>query len=226
MRRGTAETGAGAVTAPWSQPRRHGRLAESAAVRTLADLAAAIRAAPARLGAVRLVCIDGPAGSGKTTLAGRLADALGDDAGVVHLEDLYAGWTLTGAVARLAAGVLRPLAAGRPGAFHAYDWIAAGFSADLVRVPVPGVLLVEGCGSAPRALDAWATLRVWVEAPAEVRLARGLARDGAHLAGEWQRWTATEAAHFAAEDTRRRCDVGIDGAEGAGPDGAVVLLGP
>ena len=82
---------------------------------TVAELAARIRSGEPRLGRTRLVCIDGPAGSGKTTLAGRLADALGPDAAVVHLEDLYAGWTLTGAVARLCAGVLRPIAAGRPG---------------------------------------------------------------------------------------------------------------
>jgi len=31
------------------------------------------------------------------------------------MDDLYAGWTLTGAVARLEAGVLRALAEGRPG---------------------------------------------------------------------------------------------------------------
>ncbi|WP_324277612.1 hypothetical protein [Blastococcus brunescens] len=90
-------------------------------------LAARIRAAPARLGDVRLVTVDGPAGSGKTTLAGRLVAALGDDAALVHLEDLYAGWTLTGAVARLQAGVLRPLAEGRPGSHHRYDWATGRF---------------------------------------------------------------------------------------------------
>ena len=52
--------------------------------------------APARLGPVRLVAIDGPAGSGKTTLAGALSDELvgrGAKAAVLHLDDLYDGWT-------------------------------------------------------------------------------------------------------------------------------------
>src|ERR1051325_5319921 len=40
---------------------------------------------------------------------------------------------------------------------------------------VLGWLVVEGCGSCPRAADPWAVLRIWVEAPPEVRLARGLA---------------------------------------------------
>jgi uridine kinase len=176
-----------------------------------AALAARILAAPPRLGGTRLVCIDGPAGSGKTTWAGRLAAALGDDAAVVHLEDLYAGWTLTGAVARLSAGVLRPLAEGRPGAHSRYDWHTARFSGERVLVPAAPVLLVEGCGSSPRALDPWTTLRIWVEAPASVRTARGLARDGEHLAGQWRRWQALEAAEFAEQDTRDRADVRIDG---------------
>jgi uridine kinase len=179
---------------------------------TVGELADRVRAAPARLGGVRLVCVDGPAGSGKTTLAGRLAATLGDDVALVHLEELYAGWTITGAVARLCAGVLRPVAEGRPGAFHRYDWTAQRFADDATVVPVRPVLVVEGCGSSPRSLDPWTTLRIWVEAPARLRRARGLARDGAHLAAEWRRWQVTEAAEFARENTRARADVRVDGA--------------
>jgi uridine kinase len=192
---------------------------------TFAALAAGVLAAPARLGSVRLVCIDGPAGSGKTTFAGRLTDALGDDACLVHLEDLYAGWTLTGAVARLSAGVLRPLAHGRTGSYARYDWAVGSFAHVPVPVAAPGVLVVEGCGSSPRALDPWTTLRVWVEAPAPLRLSRGLARDGADLAAHWQRWQETESRHFAAEDTRARADVRVNGAPGTPlRDGDFALL--
>jgi uridine kinase len=190
---------------------------------TVADLAARVRAAPARLGDVRLVCIDGPAGSGKTTLAGRLAAALGDAAAVVHLDDLYAGWTITGAVSRLRAGVLRPLAVGRPGSYHRYDWTAERFAAEPTTVPVRPVLLVEGCGSSPRSLDPWTTLRIWVEAPARLRIARGLARDGAGLQPQWRRWQATEADEFTREDTRARADLRLDGAA-ALPEGTFPVL--
>jgi uridine kinase len=190
---------------------------------TVAELVARVRASPARLGAVRLVCIDGPAGSGKSTLAGRLATALGDAATLVHLEDLYAGWSLTGAVARLGAGVLRPLADGRAGAYHRYDWVAERFTAQPTPVPVRPVLLVEGCGSSPRQLDPWTTLRIWIEAPAELRVARGLARDGHELEPQWRRWQTTETAEFAREDTRTRADLRLDSAAGS-PTGAFVLL--
>ncbi len=178
---------------------------------TVADLAARIRGAPPRLGGTRLVCVDGPAGAGKTTIAGRLADALAPDVAVVHLDDLYAGWTLTGAVARLCAGVLRAIAEGRPGAHSRYDWSAGRFATGHTAVPAAAVLLVEGCGSSPRALDAWTTLRIWVDAPLRLRTARGLARDGAHMAQEWRRWQEFEAAEFAAQDTQARADVRVDG---------------
>jgi uridine kinase len=178
--------------------------------RTFVALADEVRAAPARLGDTRLVCVDGPAGSGKTTFAGRLAAALGDEVVVVHLEDLYAGWTLTGAVARLTAGVLRPLREGRAGAHHVYDWHAEQFAPEPVTVPPAPVLLVEGCGSSPRSLDHWTTLRIWVEAPAAERLVRGLDRDGVHLDPHWRRWQAMEGAVFAAEATRVRADVRVD----------------
>ena len=190
---------------------------------TVAAVAGRVRAAAPRLGDTRLVLVDGPAGAGKTTFAGRLASALGEDAVVVHLDDLYADWTITGAVARLRAGVLRPLADGGPGAFHRYDWAARRFCPDPTVVPAAPVLLVEGCGSSPRVLDPWAVLRVWIEAPADLRAARGLARDGDALEFQWRRWQHTEAAEFAREDTRARADLRIDGAATAG-EGTIVVL--
>ncbi len=188
-----------------------------------ADLAERVRAAPARLGGTRLVCVDGPAGSGKTTFAARLAATLGADTVVLHMDDLYAGWTLTGAVGRLTAGVLRPLAEGRPGAYHRYDWYAGRFLDAAETVPCTRVLLVEGCGSSPRLLDPWSSLRVWVEAPAALRLTRGLARDGTAQAEHWRRWQDQEAAVFAAEDTRARADLQVDGAAVCDPTGFAVM---
>ena len=190
---------------------------------SFADLAERVCAAPPRLGRTRLVCIDGPAGSGKTTFAARLATALEGDVTVVHMDDIYAGWTLDGAADRLTDGVLRPLAECRPGSYPRYDWHGGRFDDVPTPVPVPGVLVVEGCGSCPRSVDAWTTLRIWVEAPAALRLARGLARDGEQEADHWRRWQREEAVHFAAEDTRARADLRVDGAE-TPADGTFTVL--
>lgn len=168
----------------------------------------------ARLGQVRLVCIDGPAGSGKTSFAARLVERFAADpvrAVTVHLDDLYEGWSgLEGTLwERLTAQVLEPLRAGAPGRYQRYDWVTGAF-ADWVDVPVPDVLVLEGCGAARRAAAPDAVLTVWVEAPAELRLARGLERDGEAMRDEWMAWTVRETAHFAREQTRARADVRLD----------------
>lgn len=178
-------------------------------VTSVAALVDAVRTAEPRLGPVRLVCVDGPAGSGKTTLANRLAAELGG--AVVHLDDLYEGWAgLDGVFERLDTQVLTPLSLGRPGRYQRYDWELGRF-ADWRDLPVPGYLVVEGCGSAPRALGGRAVLVVWVEAPVDARLGRGLARDGEVLRAQWLRWQDLEAAHFAREGTRGRADIVVDG---------------
>ncbi|GEL99638.1 uridine kinase family protein [Cellulomonas terrae] len=172
------------------------------------DLLERALAAPPRLGGVRVIAVDGPAGSGKTTLA----DALGArGATVLHLDDLYEGWSgLEGSLwPRLSAQVLEPLRRGTPGRYQRYDWYSGTFE-EWVDVPVPALLVVEGCGSARRAVDPVAVLRVWVEAPADLRLARGLARDGSDAREHWLTWMADEAAHFARERTRERADVRLD----------------
>lgn len=168
-----------------------------------------VHATPPRCGTTRLVCVDGPSGSGKTTLAGRLGTALG--APVLHLDDVYPGWDgLADAVPLLYEAVVAPLCAGRDAAYRRYDW-DRGVYAETVPVGRPDVLVVEGVGSGARSIAGHAVLLVWVEAPRAERFRRGIARDGEAYRPHWERWAAQEQTHFAAEDTRARAHVVVDG---------------
>jgi hypothetical protein len=172
-----------------------------------AALVARASAAPPRCGAVRVICVDGPAGSGKTTLADLIGRAAGD-APVVHLDDLYEGWAQPlgpPLAARLRAWLLDPWSLGHEGRHPRYDWLAGQY-VGWVEVPAAPLVVLEGCGSAAAGVRERAALVVWVEADEDVRLARGLARDGAALEPQWRTWQAAEAAHFADDGTRAAAD--------------------
>jgi uridine kinase len=191
-----------------------------------ARIVATVLARPATLGAGRLVCVDGPAGSGKTTLAAALAngfrDALGDPNAVVlvHLDDVYAGWAgLAEGMRTVADAVVAPLLAGRPGSYRRYDWHRHRFAEERVVDPCR-VLVLEGVGSGQASYAAAVTTLVWVEAPSAERLTRGLARDGEAMREQWLAWRTQEDAMFAREHTRERADVVVDGTSGSvHPDG-------
>jgi len=174
------------------------------------SFAARVLASPPRLGQVRLVAVDGFAGSGKTTFAGRLGAALG--AQVVHTDDLLEGWADPASFwPRLEAWVLAPLRAGRSGRYRRYDWLHERFAERWHDVPVAPALVIEGVTSARRAIRPELTLSVWVDAPKGLRLSRGIARDGERLRPQWEAWQAAEEAHVAVDRTPDHLDLVVDG---------------
>jgi uridine kinase len=188
---------------------------------TAARVVAAVLAAPATLGAGRLVCVDGPSGAGKTTLAAALdrgfRDALRPVGGctrVLHLDDVYDGWDgLAAAMAEVASSVVGPLRSGEAGRYRRFDWHAMA-RAEECTVPPCDVLVVEGVGAWSSAIRDVVTCLVWVETPSAVRLERGVARDGEALRPRLVAWRAQEEAMYAAERTREHADVVVDGQTG------------
>jgi uridine kinase len=188
---------------------------ETPAPLTIDTLLDHVQAAAPRLGRTRLISIDGPAGSGKSTLAATIAaraEARGMHTFIVHMDDLYDGWT--GAVrgfGLLRDHVLQRMADGREGRYRRYDWHVGAY-AELHVVPVTvELLIVEGVTSCDRDADRWQSLRLWIETSNEIRLDRGIARDGEALRDHWLDWMRWERDHFAEQDTRSRAHVIIDG---------------
>ncbi|WP_280265582.1 hypothetical protein [Nocardia wallacei] len=73
------------------------------------------------------------------------------------------------------------------------------------------MLILEGVSAARAAVRDRLSLAIWVQTSREVRLARGLERDGAQALPLWQEWMAAEDAHFAADRTREYADVIVEG---------------
>jgi uridine kinase len=168
-----------------------------------------VRSRPATIGRGRLVSIDGPAGAGKTSLADEVA-ALAPGAVVIHMDDLYEGWDGLPEVGRQLAGLLRPLADRLPGSYRRYDWDTGAF-AETVTVEPTDLLVLEGVGSGCRMHDDLIGVLVWVDAPYDVRMRRGIERDGEAFAPHWKTWAEAEKVLFARHHTRQRADLVVDG---------------
>ncbi|MEY9877951.1 hypothetical protein ABH931_007475 [Streptacidiphilus sp. MAP12-33] len=175
---------------------------------TLPVLASRLAALAPSCGPTRLLAVDGYAGSGKTTLAGLLATALGGPphAPVVHLDDLatheeFFEWT-----DRLRAEVLDPLAHGRAVRHRVYDWELARFTTLRELPAAPPFLLLEGVGAGRRALRPHLAALLWMDVDAATARARGERRDGPALAAFWEHWFARQTEHFGVDPSRPFAD--------------------
>lgn len=177
------------------------------------EIVAALRSRAPTLGAGRLLAVDGPAGSGKTTLANDVTERLRQQVGsvaVVRLDDLYDGWTgLDDSLApRVLEQVVEPLARGAATRWQVYSWLRGRFTVWRDLAP-PEVLVLEGCGAGALPYAPYTTLLVWVETPREIRDARAVARDGTAVLEHWPDWTRSEQRYFDANATKVRADIHV-----------------
>ncbi|MEU1216320.1 uridine kinase [Streptomyces sp. NPDC005791] len=188
----------------------------------LADPARRLRSLAPSCGPVRLIAVDGHAGSGKSTFAGRLAAALGD-APVLHLDDLATHEQLFAWTDRLRRQVLDPLSRGEPARYAPYDWTARRFGPPGTLLPAP-VVLLEGVGAGRAAVRPFLAGLLWVEGEREASWEQGRHRDGPELSDFWDGWTVAERRHFAedpsypfADAVIRRTPTGYAWLEGPRP---------
>jgi uridine kinase len=154
------------------------------------ELAARLAGTPAPAAGPRLVAVDGRSGSGKTDLAAVLAERVG--AVVVHMDDLYPGWSGLSAAVDLLATVVDGLRTGAVTTHPVWDWTVGAYARE-VELPRDGVVVLEGVGSGcARPVD----LLVHLDADPDVRRERALTRDGETFAPHWEAWAAQERDLF------------------------------
>jgi uridine kinase len=172
----------------------------------------AVRAAAIEYaGSTLLVGIDGTGGSGKSTLARNLAVAIGN-AIVVHIDD-FADWSddSNWELSTFANRVLEPLIAGITAKHQRYDWRTDTFGEWFELVP-NGVVIVEGVTALrPDLRDYW-HVSTWVDCPRDLRLERGVARDGEAIRSKWKDlWMPGEDEYFERDRPRENALFIYDG---------------
>jgi uridine kinase len=169
------------------------------------------------------VGIDGCGGAGKSTFAARLSRALGD-VPVVHTDDFASHDVPTEWWPRMLRDVVEPLLRGEPASYRPYDWVARRPADSAITIAPHDVVLIEGVGATRQAWRDRLAMRIWVDCPRDLRLARGIERDGEELREFWERWMAAEDDYVAAERPWAHSDLVVDSATSCPHEGEYVEL--
>ncbi|MEV0256748.1 hypothetical protein AB0H82_21125 [Streptomyces sp. NPDC050732] len=187
----------------------------------LPRLADTLRRLPPSCGLVRLVAVDGHAGSGKSTFARRLAEAFGG-APVLRLDDIASHAELFDWTERLWRQVLGPLSRGETAHYATYDWNERRFGPADEPLPPAPVVIVEGVGAGRRALRPHLAAVLWMDVPHEEAWQRGRRRDGPVQSDFWDGWEPEERRHFTEDPSRPFAHFLVR----QRPEGYEVLQGP
>lgn len=179
-------------------------LGDSVALAKIVDF---IRSKPAQ----RLILgIDGFGGSGKSTLADRIGDEVLLTE-VVNYDDLFLPEPMRPdfLASRLGIAdaydwsallncVLVPFQQRTPCEYPTLDWETQERESTRIS-PHTRILIVEGVSCLRPELRGFFDYKVWVEAPHNIRLDRGIARDGEQMRSEWvDHWMPAELVYYEA----------------------------
>jgi len=158
-----------------------------------------------------LVGIDGPAGSGKSTAAQWLSDRFRWP--VIEIDDFFSWVSFDDWWPRFESEVIEPLLAGRSIRYQVRDWAGDEFGDGLggwKQLDWSPTIIIEGVGCTRVSVASDLACRVWVDAPAEERLARGVMRDGESHRSLWTNYLTREASFFEVDQTAARADIRLD----------------
>jgi len=154
-----------------------------------------------------LITIDGPCASGKTTLAGKLAEMLGapvlhtDDFVIPHARKTTERLSIPGGncdAERLVREVIDPWKKGLPVLYQRYD-CRADRLLEPERLPDCDILILEGSYSNLPIIREHADVRIFLDTPWEIREKRLAERESAESLQRFHDlWIPLENAYFTA----------------------------
>jgi uridine kinase len=150
------------------------------------------------------VGIGGRGGAGKSTLAARIPGAE-----LIGTDEFWDGEGFD--LDRLRAEVFEPLLAGDDARFASWDWEGRRPAGERTIRP-EGVVVIEGVCALHRMFRHDYDVRVWVDAPYETRLERGVARDGESARATWvEHWMPMEDRYVERDDPVACAHIVVDG---------------
>ena len=181
-------------------------------VSNLSELVDKVNESSKKCGQTKIVVIDGPAGSGKTTLAKSLSGLL-ENCPIIHMDEIYDGWenALSPKTSQdLVEWVINPLLESKSIEFVKYDWYLEK-RIEKVVINLPKVLIIEGVGSSSFEISKHASLKLWIEVNKETGINRVLTRDGQQIQEQMKKWQSQESKFFIENNSKENSDIWIDG---------------
>lgn len=165
-----------------------------------------------------IVAIDGPCGSGKSSLAILLAELFSGR--VLHMDDYYLplrrrlpGWEHTPCgnmdLERFLREALLPAARGEAIACRPYS-CRQGRLLEARMLPCASLTIVEGSYSHHPLLAPHYDLKIFLRCRPQEQLERLKRRENAHLDAYLERWIPLEEAYYRTFDIVSRCDLSFD----------------
>jgi uridine kinase len=159
-----------------------------------------------------LIAVDGPSGAGKSSFARKLSKIL-TNSSMVEFDNFITWTSLDIGLERAINQLFEPLLINGKARYQARDWEGNYFGDGLGvwhEVPECDFVIIEGVSTGRLELSKYFDLTIWVEAPDDICLQRGLDRDGAHLIEHWRAFKEMEDGLFLKDKIRIRADYVIN----------------
>ena len=178
----------------------------------LSDLVQNVNSSSKKCGQTKIVVIDGPAGSGKTTLAKSLSGLL-ENCPIIHMDEIYEGWenALSPKTSQdLVEWIINPLLEDKSIEYLKYDWHLEQ-RIEKVVINNSKVMITEGVGASVSEISKHACLKLWIEVNEETGINRVLTRDGLQIQEQMKKWQSQESKFFIENNSKENSDIWIDG---------------